>query len=275
MARRRAGNRPRRTRATLAGRAKLCEAIAVHSSVFIERDDLPAAEATLRTIIARDPDVLSAVFRREGGKEVEGGEGPEGAVLLEIGDHIGRWGTLTGQAAAESYVYVPIYANEKKWGRIEVRFHPLSSGGWLGHVNTAPVRMIGFVAAACTAIFMLYLRKMLQHLDPSKVVPSRVRSALDTLAEGLLVMDNDERIVLANQTFASIVGRPPESLLGSHASRLPWAREDGSAYSGTPEKAGRPDAPQYPWQAAIAARRRRRASCCGCGTRRAPCGRSP
>jgi hypothetical protein len=31
---------------------------------------------------------------------------------------------------------------------------------------------------------MIYLGKMLQNLDPSQAVPRRVRTALDTLAEG-------------------------------------------------------------------------------------------
>ena len=30
---------------------------------------------------------------------------------------------------------------------------------------------------------MLYLRRMLRHLDPSQVIPARVRNALDTLAD--------------------------------------------------------------------------------------------
>src|SRR3954471_8015596 len=64
---------PSERTATMAGRAKLCEAIAVSSSVFVERNDVTALDATLRATIARDPDVLSAAVR-----------GSDKRVLLEV-----------------------------------------------------------------------------------------------------------------------------------------------------------------------------------------------
>ena len=60
-----------------------------------------------------------------------------------------------------------------------------------------------------------------------------VRSALDTLAEGLLVIDMHDRIVLANDAFAALLGKAPEQLLGRIASQLPWVDD---AAGGTPAK---------------------------------------
>jgi PAS domain S-box-containing protein len=207
---------PNERSAIMDGRAKLCEAIAVNSSVFAERGEAKALEATLRAMISRDPDILSVAVR-----------GQDGKILDEVGDHVANWGKLTGSAALESYVFVPIYANDKKWGTVEVRFRPLSNDGLLGYIQLPQVRVIAFVAIASLVLFQLYLRKMLQHLDPSKVVPGRVRSALDSLAEGLLVLDNKERIVLANQAFATVVGKAPQELLGKRASNIPWHFEEG------------------------------------------------
>ena len=42
-----------------------------------------------------------------------------------------------------------------------------------------------FLVGASFLSFYVYLRRMLRHLDPSQAVPAHVRSALDTLAEGL------------------------------------------------------------------------------------------
>jgi PAS domain S-box-containing protein len=56
-----------------------------------------------------------------------------------------------------------------------------------------------------------------------------VRAALDTLAEGLLVIDKKQTIVLANQAFATLIGAPPESLLGRQAGEFGWLAPDGSA----------------------------------------------
>ncbi len=208
---------PSERTAIMAGRAKFCEAVAVNSSIFAERKDLKTLEAALRATLARDPDVLSAAVR-----------GSDGRILLEIGPHQAAWGTLSGQAAVESYIYVPIFANQKQWGTMEIRFEPLSATGWFGYLQTTQAKLLIFVGSGCMALYLLYLRKMLQHLDPSKAVPSRVRSALDTLAEGLLVIDNEEQIVLANQSFATFVGRKPEQLLGRKASSLDWTLRDGS-----------------------------------------------
>ena len=69
---------------------------------------------------------------------------------------------------------------------------------------------------------------MLRQLDPSQAIPTRVRSALDTMVEGLLVIDANERIVLANQAFASTIGKTPEELIGSSAGEFKWLAANGA-----------------------------------------------
>ena len=73
-------------------------------------------------------------------------------------------------------------------------------------------------------IFYFYLGKVLSLLDPSKAVPARVRAALDTMAEGLLVLDKKQQIVLANQAFANILGKSSEELVGLKAGDMPWQK---------------------------------------------------
>ena len=51
-----------------------------------------------------------------------------------------------------------------------------------------------------------YLRLVLRHADDRKVVPERVRAALNTIAEGVLVLDREQRIALANDAFARKIG---------------------------------------------------------------------
>jgi hypothetical protein len=40
-------------------------------------------------------------------------------------------------------------------------------------------------------IFYFYLGKVLRQLDPSQAIPGRVRTALDTMAEGLLILEGN------------------------------------------------------------------------------------
>ncbi len=74
-------------------------------------------------------------------------------------------------------------------------------------------------------------------LNPSGT--DRVRQALDTLAEGLLVLDESERIILANHAFGQTVGIAPELLNGRQVSSLNWIVTEHSA------------AETLPWQRAV------------------------
>jgi diguanylate cyclase (GGDEF)-like protein/PAS domain S-box-containing protein len=49
-----------------------------------------------------------------------------------------------------------------------------------------------------------------------------VRAVLDVMAEGILLIDQNEEIVLANQAFGERIGRPADSLIGTRASTLDW-----------------------------------------------------
>lgn len=79
--------------------------------------------------------------------------------------------------------------------------------------------------------YTLYMLRMRQFFERSQVVPERVRQALDRLSEGLIVLDERGRIVLANQAFAKLIGSAATQLQHQPASRLRWLPEDGAAAS--------------------------------------------
>jgi PAS domain-containing protein len=111
--------------------------------------------------------------------------------------------------------------NDKPYGTIEFCFRVnAKSGPFAGYLNQRVV-MVVFISGASFLAFLLYMQKMLQHLDPSKSVPKRVRSALDNLVSGLFVLDLNERIVLANEAFAHRVGITTEQLVSRTAGKLP------------------------------------------------------
>jgi PAS domain S-box-containing protein len=221
---------PDRTGAVREGRAALAEAIAANSSVFVTQSDVRRLEATLRLVLERNEDILSAALRREGGD-----------IVVELGEHQQNWRDIGGEHSTDAQLQVPIWAGDQKWGQVELRFNPLVTPGWLGFFHSPTVQLVGFIGFFSFLAFQFYLGKMLKHLDPSQAIPSRVRSALDTMAEGLLVVDGKEHVVLANQAFATMVGRPADALLGHRASEFPWTATDGASL-------GR-DA--YPWTKAL------------------------
>ena len=211
-------------------RGRLCEAIALHCSMLANRGDVAKMEASLAALAKRNPDILSAAVCGEGGD-----------LLAEVGDHVAQWQKAADGRSTETCMFVPITAGDQVWGTVEIRFAPVAATGILGLIESPLAKLSTFVGIASVIVFFVYLRKMLQHLDPSKVIPDRVRAALDTLAEGLLVLDRDERIVLANQAFAKHVGQPAQELQGTHVERLPWTQLKDASDS----------QPQFPWAKAI------------------------
>ncbi|MBT8143285.1 MAG: diguanylate cyclase, partial [Gammaproteobacteria bacterium] len=55
-------------------------------------------------------------------------------------------------------------------------------------------------------------------------IPQRVQAAFDVLAEGVLILDEEVRIVLANESFAQKVGVKTDELIGRDPSEFKWTR---------------------------------------------------
>lgn len=208
---------PDRIGAIRAGRTALAESIAANSSIFISQSDVRRLEATLRLVVARNPDILSTAVRRS-----------DGHAVVTIGEHDRHWRDMAGEHSTDSQLQVPIWAGKQKWGTVELRSRPLTVEGWYGFLFDYRLHLILFIAGCGFPLFYFYLGKMLRQLDPSQAIPTRVRSALDTMVEGLLVIDAHEHIVLANQAFASTMGKTPEELIGLSAGDFKWLAGDGS-----------------------------------------------
>ncbi|MDX1451963.1 MAG: ATP-binding protein [Oleiphilaceae bacterium] len=221
---------PNRHAAVLEGRAALAETVAVNSSVFITRNDLRRMEANLELMVKRNNQLLSAAVKNEAGK-----------TLVEIGEHDMHWEAVEGGLSTDAQITVPIFEGDSPWGRIELRFIPLKSRAWYAFFLEPLSILIMFMGLTCYVFFHLYLGRMLKALDPSQAIPDRVRSALDTMAEGLLVLDAKHNIVLANEAFASLMDQQPDDLLGQKIAKLAWQKVDDQAAD---------DAP-YPWELAL------------------------
>ncbi|MDH3770102.1 MAG: ATP-binding protein, partial [Nitrospirota bacterium] len=210
------GLMPDRPAAVREGRAALAEAIAANSSILITQKDVDRLEGILGLVVDRNEDLLSAALRTEAGHR-----------LVTLGDHEEHWRDDDSEFSTNTQVTVFIWEGDTKWGQVELRFSPLVDEGWMGVVTAPQTQLLLFMALLCFVGFSLYLGKMLKHLDPSQAVPERVRSALDTMAEGLLVLDNKEQIMLANRAFATLLTTTPEALLGRRVGEFPWSGAEG------------------------------------------------
>ena len=210
---------PDRIGAIRDGRTALSESLATTGTVLATRGDPVLLEATLRLVAQRNPDVLSMALRRS-----------DGTLLVTVGDHQ-PWMATDGTHATDTQTQVPIMAGNTAWGTLEIRYRPLTGSGLQALLKHPLFLLMLFVFTICFVSFYFYLAKVLRQLDPSQSVPGRVRAALDTLAEGLLIVDRRQNIVLANHTFAEFLGKKPEELVGQSAASLSWLDTDNQPVS--------------------------------------------
>lgn len=218
-----AGVVPDESEAKRFGRARLCEAVALQASRLADDKNLARAEASLQVLVDRNDELLSAAIRDA-----------KGQILLESGHHANYWQSHSNNASTEDQIHVPIRSKNEKWGQVEFCFTPMNPPGIRGVIQNSWLQMLVFTGVVSFVVFTVYLRAMLRHLDPSQAVPGRVRSAFDTLAEGLVVLDKQGRIVLANRMFSQCTGHEPESLIGNPLKSFPWQEKEGNSILDTP-----------------------------------------
>jgi diguanylate cyclase (GGDEF)-like protein/PAS domain S-box-containing protein len=202
---------PDRTSAIIEGRKTLAESLAVQYSVAAQKHDTASIKASMRILVERNDDVLSAALRTA-----------DGRLLAMAGDHAENWHGITGDQSSATHAQVPIYQGNRKWGTVEVSFRPLHRTGMLGLTVSPTINMIVFITITGFVTFLFFIHKTHQNIDPASVVPARVKTALDSLAEGVLLLDKQGCIILSNQAFAEYVGKEPDALTGKVASSLAW-----------------------------------------------------
>jgi PAS domain-containing protein len=220
---------PDEREALLRERTLLSEISSLQAASAITHRDYPAIRDFLQLIVWRNDDVLSAGLRKQ-----------DGTLLIETPGHERHWAGALPDVSTPTHVHVLLFEKQKPWGQLEIRFmqpprRPILAE-WL---CMPPVKLTVFILAGVFLLFWLYLSRMLLMLDPSEVIPRRLQVLMDALVEGVAVVDGQDRIVMANQSFANTAFSPVERLIGRELSSLPWLALDGDQ---APEN--------YPWKAA-------------------------
>ena len=221
---------PDRIGAVREGRVALAESIAAAGTALISSQDPRRFEDVIRFIHKRNASLLSIGLRAE-----------DGRLVVVSGDHARHWLPMDNPAAGDSQILVNLFSGSQPWGRLELRFEPLTAPGLLGILQTPLIPLLAFCGMLCFLGFHVYLNRVLRHLDPSQAIPGRVRSALDSLTEGLLVVDQKQAVVLANEAFVKLLGRSNEQLMGTAVAAIPWLDEAGQPLA----------AAAFPWAAAL------------------------
>ncbi|MGW8256957.1 MAG: diguanylate cyclase, partial [Thermoguttaceae bacterium] len=208
-------------------RVNICKTIALHASSLVSRGSREGANELLRMLVDSRNDVISAGLRRK-----------DSRLWMDVGKHAKHWNLPPSKQSTDAEIKTPLMGATQHWGQLEVCFKPLRKSGFFGLLQSPFLQLIVFTSVSCFLLYVVFLSRMLRGMDPSKAVPDRVRSALNVLAEGLVVLDQNERIMLANSAFEEILGLTVQELQGRRISTLPWEVQGAQVET-------------YPWSKAL------------------------
>ncbi|MDT8421814.1 MAG: EAL domain-containing protein [Desulfuromonadales bacterium] len=217
---------PDRAKLALEMRKGLSESLALQFSFSATKGDFQTVQETLRAVVERNREIRSAAIRTV-----------DGNLIALAGEHLANWTLPEDGKSSTNQVRVPLYKKGKEWGSVEIRFVPLWQDNVIGGFNDSFVWLLIFAGLGGFACFFMVMKRALRELDPTAVIPERVQNAFDILKEGVLILDEKEQIVMANRSFARLVGRSTKELVGFQASELEWL----DFMQGTPAK-------RLPWK---------------------------
>lgn len=205
------GLTPGAERQQLDVRKRLAETLARQVAVAITRGDDVTLQYFLESSVERNPEIQSAAVRRN-----------DGIVVAQTKLHPQFWANAKAEVSTPTHIRFPVLINGGKRADFEISFEPLLSDKHPIFGVPTFILLVIFVSLSGFVGFWFYIKRALKHLDPSAVVPARVRNALNILAEGVLILDRREQVVLANTALTEHLRRAEPSLLGKKASSLGW-----------------------------------------------------
>ena len=197
----------------LSKRVDMTKTIAVNVTTYAENPRGIRLEKILDRTVKVDEDLISiGIFQTGRG------------YLHTSGPHEATWNDNSEDRSGEQ-ISVEINSGGKKWADLELVFRPLNASPLLMGLGF-PYGLIAFIAAATSLLGWVILGNALRYLNPSRVVPNRVRSAFDTLAEGLVLVDKSGEIAHANQAFQAIAELSDSECLGMRLDNFGWTRSE-------------------------------------------------
>ena len=209
---------PSKDESQLHERALLAQMTSSRIAYQLGDDDFAGTCQFLRDTLGTHGDIVSIGLRR-----------PNGTIVFQTRGHEKNWLGASAHVSTPTHVQIQLFSNKSVWGRLEIVFKPLHPPvSWHNWWQEADVRVEFFILAGSLLLFWLFLSRMLRMLDPSAAVPQRMQLMMDTLVEGMVILDDEDRIVMANQAFARMTYLPMDRLIGHTLSSLPWLANEGS-----------------------------------------------
>jgi diguanylate cyclase (GGDEF)-like protein/PAS domain S-box-containing protein len=199
--------------ANIQSRSLLADTLAIKAGARLAQFGSEGLNKVLEATLKLHPDMRSMQLKTASG-EVIASAGPHDQLWKEAVDDQTRFSSPIPQQSPQPIKLEVVFASEEPFGIASL---------W----NDPFIRLILLICAINGLVFITYLNQIRSKLHNDEVVqlPTGVRDALDTLAEGLLVLDQHGRIVMANHAFARSLGKSHDQLVGQKAEWLHWGAE--------------------------------------------------
>ncbi|WP_339616809.1 sensor domain-containing diguanylate cyclase [uncultured Gilvimarinus sp.] len=211
----------------LQARQALSQTLAFQALVGYSRNDQVLVEQVLDNAVTSNSDLVSAAVRSTAGD-----------FFYRTEDHEKTWSDSEVSESTPRFVAVPLLLGGSKIGSLELAFKALGQSD-VSYFGWPRKWLLAIFLVLCAFIsYRIFIGRALRYLDPSSVVPARVRNALNVLAEGVFILDRREHIVLVNTILSRRLGLDEKRLLGRKAATLGWQVDENKH-------------PMLPWSAAL------------------------
>lgn len=197
-------------------RTSLVKLLIVDVTTLAESKQIDDLSVLFRRSVAVEKDLLSIGLKR----------GTDGSYLAST-DKLHETYVSRINPADTQVFSAPVFLNRKKWAELEVVFREMDVKRAFGF-PVYPFGIVLFLFSSITLMAWAVLGKTFNYLNPSNVVPDRVKSALDTLAEGLVLISPGGEIAHLNEAFARIINVKDDKILGTKLDDFNWAPENES-----------------------------------------------
>ncbi len=210
---------PSRESSELKARISSCESLAVASSLLIQENEFLLLQDYINQMVERNPHFRSIGVRSQTGK-----------LVVSTDQHENVW---SDPELNEKDKFNPgLFSGNRRWGQIEYTFAS-ETHSWFNSDLLRDLLMLGLTGIG----FFLYLGRMQGSIRPPKTMPNEVRSTLDILGGGLMVLNKNGKIVIANEAFALSCGCDVKDVVGKFPEKVfQWQNADGTTLRNPPWK---------------------------------------
>ena len=187
-------------------RISQAETLAVQLSSLVGQKKSTGIDYTIASFVDRNDNVLAASLLTS-----------DNTVLAGYGDQ-NRVKNLPADKTTDTLT-VPIYRSDRLWGEVKVIYEK-------PQVLRKNLLYFFYVLSGCFISYLCFLNRALVLLDPGRVVPNRVNTAFNMFSEGVIILDDSCRILLANESIADCLNVHADALMGHSIDEWNWQQSD-------------------------------------------------